>query len=468
MDKHASPTEPPKLGSSIGTPEFLRSAIDLTLDRLPVSDNAKRLIESLIANVVQWEGTRRKRARGPIGQAKVRDALSRIIGGLLRGWFGSPPLPVFQGRSKTHFSGRPVAYAQFTAVADALVAAGFLNVHLGVQTPGKVWDPGDVSWDRGWATRYWPTEALVLLGADCGIGPEMYPRDFRRDVKRSGKVRKISDPVRLMALKGFDGTAQRRRPVVEGDVVFAGLCEEVRAANDHAAAFQVSGCLPPQWHRVFAENWELGGRWTASGREGNYQLLPKQERLKITINSEPVTEIDVRASHLSIMHGLLGLPLPPGDLYDVPGLPRDVVKAWIVKTLGIGRPAKFFGRRGVPVPEALAGFDAKAVGRDICLKYPFLRAPAANAADAAGLRQMSQIANPARLLTHRLMALEAQAMSVLVKLSLGWNGRTDLLVLPVHDSLIVPKRFVAEIRQAIPEAFRVKAGVKVNTTSSSA
>jgi hypothetical protein len=85
--------------------------------------------------------------------------------------------------------------------------------------------------------------------------------------------------------------------------------------------------FPPRFKRVLTASRLLGGRWYAVGNEGNYQLLSETERLRITIDGEPIVEADVRASHLSIMHGLLGQPLPEGDPYGFPDVPRSVAKA---------------------------------------------------------------------------------------------------------------------------------------------
>ena len=43
--------------------------------------------------------------------------------------------------------------------------------------------------------------------------------------------------------------------------------------------------------------------------EDNYQQLPEPERLKMTINGEPVAEIDIKASQLTIYHAMVGEPL---------------------------------------------------------------------------------------------------------------------------------------------------------------
>jgi hypothetical protein len=116
-------------------------------------------------------------------------------------------------------------------------------------------------------------------------------------------------------------------------------------------------------------------------------------------------------------------------------VPRAVVKAWITATLGKGTSVRRWAKRAIKDNPALLKYDAKDVGRLICERYPFLRAPARNVADVAGLSQLEHIDTPERLLTHRLMAIEAQALTGAI--AYLRNGR-GVLALPIHDSLIVP------------------------------
>jgi hypothetical protein len=200
--------------------------------------------------------------------------------------------------------------------------------------------------------------------------------------------------------------------------------------------------------------------------------MPKLDRLNgITINGEPVAEIDVRASHLSIMHGLLGLELPHGDPYEVPGLPRDVVKAWIVATLGLGKPAVSWRRKrptaASPPGTAHPGaYHTEAVKDAVCARYPFLRAPAKAVADCAGLTKLSRFGKPEALLSLRLQAIEARALTTAMVLLQNWHEGPSgpVLALPLHDSLIVPRSAVAEADTLIQSAFAYWAGVRVRTT----
>ena len=55
----------------------------------------------------------------------------------------------------------------------------------------------------------------------------------------------------------------------------------------------------------------------------------------MTIEGEDVVEVDINASYLTILHGLSGYPLPErDDIYDISGIDRSIVKAWVSSTIG--------------------------------------------------------------------------------------------------------------------------------------
>ena len=48
--------------------------------------------------------------------------------------------------------------------------------------------------------------------------------------------------------------------------------------------------------------------------------MRKAERPNLLINGEAISEIDINASYLSILHGISGYPLPDReDIYDIGG-----------------------------------------------------------------------------------------------------------------------------------------------------
>jgi hypothetical protein len=127
--------------------------------------------------------------------------------------------------------------------------------------------------------------------------------------------------------------------------------------------------------------------------------MSEAERLRIVGNGEPVAEADVRAPHLSFMHGLLGLPLPEGDPYEFSDVPRSVAKVWIAATRGKGSPVKRWAATAAKDSPEILGVDARQVDEVICRRYPFLRRPAEAVADAAGLNKLAHIGTPAKLLS---------------------------------------------------------------------
>jgi len=63
--------------------------------------------------------------------------------------------------------------------------------------------------------------------------------------------------------------------------------------------------------------------------------MKKSDRPNLKIDGEPIVEIDINASYISILHGISGYPLPQrDDLYDIGGIDRTIIKAWVSSTIG--------------------------------------------------------------------------------------------------------------------------------------
>jgi hypothetical protein len=246
-------------------------------------------------------------------------------------------------------------------------------------------------------------------------------------------------------------------PIRRDDSGAARVREEVEHYNEWAAQHEIRGCLPPRFKRVFTASMLLGGRWYAVGNEDNYQRMSGAERLRITIAGEPVVEVDVRASHLSIMHGLLGLALPEGDPYGFPCVSRSVAKAWTTAAPGKGSPVKRWARRTSKDTPELLDVDPKRIGEIVCDRYPFLRRPAQAVSDKAGLNTMIHIGPPVSLLTHRLMAIEAAALTG----AMSVLRNRGILALPMHDGLLVPDSGARHVGSALDSSYSYFAKARV-------
>ncbi len=439
----------------------LRDAHWLPLNAAATSPSAVALAEALVTLVGASEaasGGRRTR-RGATSLAKLQAAVGAIVGGLLRRWCRDEPEAVFRSRTPAEFSGGPVAARQFLSAIDGLATLRLVQRSKAIRYVAYSWGEGLDSF-AGRAPRYWPTLELLEMAVPHGVTPATVSGDFVDIVPTTPP--EVPKPLRLFALK--QRGRKDRQPLPLSRLGGAGkrLRQSVEEANEFAATHVVQGCLPPRWYRVFAECPQLGGRWQAAGREAVYQVMPKAERLaQILINGEAVAEVDVQASHLSIMHGLLGLSLPDGDPYQFPEVPRQVVKAWITATLGKGSPVARWGQKTAKDNPTLLDHDPKHAGRIICDRYPFLRQPAEAVAVAAGLDRLTDIATPARLLTHRLMAIEAEAIGDALMYLRTSRG---VLGLPIHDSLIVPRSGVGHAKAGLQSAFSYFAKTRVRLT----
>lgn len=431
----------------------LRQAPALDLSGVPASREAHALADAAAALAADWEAAQgSRRRRGESEGTKLRNAVAAVVHGLLRAW-RSHNAPAYRAMVKADFSGGPVGVRQFKAAVDALEGAGLLGRAEGIRWFGNNLFGGPAPVEA-MAARYWPTTALLALAALHGVTRDAFKGAFARTT--TDKAPQVDDPVRLYAIPEHRRAQRERLPIDPADETGAKLRAEVEAQNALAAAVTVTGCAPPRWRRHFFGDWSGHGRWYAVG-EGNYQAMPETERLAITIGGESVVELDLRAAHLTLLHGLLGLPAPEGDPYalpEAPEVPRDLVKRWVAETLGRGGPSKRWAKKGPS--EAVPQVPARAVGAAVRARYPFLAEP------RRAMRDASNGDEAKHLLTHRLSAIEAHIITATME-----RLRTEsVLSLPMHDGLLVPRLAAGVAEAMLREAAWHWGRVRVEVTAS--
>ncbi|RYZ80365.1 MAG: hypothetical protein EOP06_25490, partial [Proteobacteria bacterium] len=90
------------------------------------------------------------------------------------------------------------------------------------------------------------------------------------------------------------------------------------------------------FRRVFNDSsFSQGGRFYSE-----YQNLPKDDRLRLTIDGERVVEFDYRGLHIKLLYALIKEPLPTGDVYLVEGYEhyRDLFKKALQAALNASTP----------------------------------------------------------------------------------------------------------------------------------
>ena len=434
---------------------WLRNATFLRLAASPVSPGAHALVDDLAHRLMSHEAATRGNKRREAGLSKLKAAVGVVAGGVLRPW-GLRQRPAYRTMGLKELAGPVVGARSARSALDALESLGFLRRADGRRRNLRFDDGKPVS--NGLAPRFWPSPTLLALASGHGVTPETIKADFKLIVPD-----KAPDVPKRIELRHMPPPGQKKaratpKPFDLGrDATASALDAHVAAMNEFASGFTVAGCEPPRWRRIFTETWGLGGRWYAAGGDAPYQTMGKDERLmSLGIDGKAVIEVDVRGSHLTIMHGLLGLPLPPGDdLYAPLGFPRDVVKAWVTGTLGKGSPVSKWSKKHLEDNPSLGEHGAAAVGAAVLARYPFLKAPGEAVADAGGLRALGGVASPAKMLTHRLMAIEAAALTAAMD-ALRAEG---ILALPMHDALIVRESHAGIAKAALTAAFEAHAGI---------
>ena len=274
---------------------------------------ARELIAHIRSDLEELEqkANGRVRKRRERSGAKFSDAIERFVGDLLHVKAGTTaPALVFRSIGKSNFDHDPVKYETFTKVLKGLKELDLVSHRKGQTRFRKMeFDPGDfVSVALlGRASRFSATGKLLRLAGQYGIGsdnvrehfapePPMFPlvlKDYA-----GGRGRKKAKGPRI----NFKHTAETRR-----------LEEDIRSLNQFLAGVKLTGGEHEGYIRVFNNgSWKAGGRlYSVGGR--SYQQMHETERHRMTINNEPVAEIDIKASQLTIYHAMMDEPLEGCD-----------------------------------------------------------------------------------------------------------------------------------------------------------
>lgn len=359
-------------------------------------------------------------------------ALAAIVADLLTASQYNPPHPCYRPMGAADFTDQHVGYHSFRRVFDDLNRHGFIEVSHGAAPFGGL--PGTV-------TRITPTSKLTAFLAPHGITPHN-----RRDhFDRTGQVH-LS--IQLRATSRIDRKHKKHRgdkmPVDKNHPVVARYAAQVDRINTYLAKQRFSCGDDVILYRGFNcgdqpdFNWNKGGRLNCLG--GGYQGLSKDaERLTqradykgsgehrgmITINGEATVEVDVSACHLTIAHGLLGRPLPSGDIYHIEGEYRWAVKAFANYMIGKGELPTKWHPDHVKVFRELTG---KTLGKTHPIKH----------LSKIVIKQMPilmEVVNKG-LNWADFQFIESEILTKTVE-TLAYEY--DIASLPVHDSIIIPK-----------------------------
>jgi hypothetical protein len=302
----------------------------------------------------------------------------------------------------------------------------------------------------GKAGRLRATPTFLALADDMGIEPTNAQRHFPKDHLKSR-------PVQVKSRKGSDYRNRKNMTIKPPhSPKLEVLNSEVASLNAFLETFEFN-ISTPQYKRTFNNgddphfNYDQGGRLYCVS-DDNYQQWDGSERVKITINGEPCSEVDVSSSFLLVFHWLCGATFDVSkDLYRVPGIERMVVKKLIVCRFGADDwPTQW--------PKGFKADYEKETGKKLLSRYKLSETCEAIQNALPILASIEQTKNG----WAQLQYWESQAVIAAMR-ELREAG---IAALPIHDSLLVPASHVDAAKQALERSyldhFEIRPGLKAH------
>jgi hypothetical protein len=220
-----------------------------------------------------------------------------------------------------------VSYRMFDGLRTTWKAAGLIEEHAGY--PGKLGfgNPGPVF---GSMTRFRATPKLLKVSKGQGVLIQELQDHFFIEFEMPSELVQLTSPSGLTR-----NTDQAKS-----------LRNEVAELNAHFAAHKLEGARHIGWVRKFhgasPDKYMLnrGGRLYSQPPmpATNYQNMSQERRLKLRMDGETVSEIDISASYLTIFYAAHRQRIKTDDAYNniigPDALHRAIVKFWVNASFG--------------------------------------------------------------------------------------------------------------------------------------
>jgi len=340
----------------------------------------------------------------------------------------------------------PVSWRTFDGIREPWVAAGVLEVSPGYPGIFAFGNPGPLV---GRMTRFRASPRLLEICKSHGITVDNADEHFAVEFNMPSELVKMTRPT----FPTHDTPAVQR------------IREEVVMLNDFFAKHKLEGARHTGWVRKFHEatgrgfNFDKGGRlYSQPGvPKLNYQHMPRDCRIAMTIDGEPLSEIDMSGSYLTIFFAAHGQAVSVAGAYDgilgPDGIHRAIVKTWINGSFG---NRGLLGRWSQDTKKEFAKKHL-ADGWQIDPKqYPVRRVRELTLARHPLLASWGQKAPGIPASYGDLIYRESQVIiSTMVRLA----TEHSIPSAPVHDSILVPRSKVTVARRLLEEQFKEIVGV---------
>lgn len=336
------------------------------------------------------------------------------------------------------FTDKPIGRRPFKRALEGLEAAGLASLSF----RGHYYRIEDVA-NFGKLTRYKPTKDLTNLASECGIGAEDdADRHFTRqrpdvpDLLVQGVGQTEPAPYAVDPWEHLECRRPGKRaglfkppattlPTPRTPAMLT-LANRVR---DLSARIHEAGVRGTKFDHLLLMVYPGDALGRLYVKPYGFQAMPGGERLRVLLGGAPVAEVDVKASHLTLALGCIGVDEVESDPYGFPGFAREVAKRWAKFRFTEGRAREKWSE-GTP-PE-IAAVPIGSVTDAVYRRWPALEG-------VAGDWQQWQ-------------GLEAGALLVAME-------RLKAPALPMHDGLVVPAWAAIPAADLIKGAYREVAGV---------
>jgi hypothetical protein len=358
------------------TEDELQAATYATLRAHATSEQANALVAKLASMVEGFSiatGLRKNKRKATAG--KLEYATGAFLADLLHPLDAEEPNGwVYRSLQAKSFTRAAVPRRTFEQLVDGLKGLACLDHVPAHKVSTKPEDTGK------FATRFRATPALLRLCTDHGVDPTKVFDHFEFEYDLPEHV------LELRARKPEDFHRSNRpsgRPLeFERDGIVRAIEDNVRELNEYFDKQSLRGGSHHGYIRIFHNGddedfgWNKGGRLYSQHFVDSYQVMSAERRRRMTINGEPVAEIDISASYLTLFLSLHGIQLDTTkDPYELPGLGKEhraAVKSWTVATFGSNKPTRRWPPRMVTKSPELKQYKVSTIKEAAFDKYPVL------------------------------------------------------------------------------------------------
>ncbi|WP_426440670.1 hypothetical protein [Bradyrhizobium genosp. P] len=313
----------------------LRDAPLATLTAIVRSEQARALVAELVKRYPRPQAAQGKAYARHKTSARYETAVAAFLADLFdairrdrsEGWLRC-------SQQKGDYTGQVVKWRMFDGVQTSWLEAGLLDHKPGYDGRRAMGNPGP---PRGMLTRYRATPALQAICAEHGVTPQNVRDHFKFVPVMPTELVQLTKPHHTTP-----ETPETQR-----------LRADIAALNafmrQHTLTHPTKEIIHLGWVRKFhraedleAYRWDKGGRLYSYPQDyGCYQQIGEDERVQMLIDGDPVAEVDISSSYLTIFYAWIGYPLDTGaDAYaNVLGpskLDRVVTKFFINYHFGNG------------------------------------------------------------------------------------------------------------------------------------